>query len=74
MRGGHAHEVSGALRASWRVRWLRGGLGVRHDVVSGGGLGRMLRQHADRLDGRSVHAAVLAFGLGAGQVTDEKAC
>lgn len=52
-----------ARRDAWR-------LGVRHGIVSGDGLGRSLRHHADRLDGRSAHAAVLAFGLGAGRATD----
>lgn len=42
--------------------------GVCFDIVSGVGLRRSLRYHADRLNRRSAHAAVLAFGLGAGQI------
>lgn len=44
-----------------------GGLGVCHGFVPGDGLGRLFRYYADRLDGRLAHAAVFAFGLGAGR-------
>ena len=45
-----------------------GGLGVRYGIVSGCGLGKLLRHHADRLDGRLAHAAVPVFGLGVGRI------
>ncbi len=64
--GGHAHGVPGRPVPSRSARWLRGGLGVRHGIVPGGGLRRSLCPHVDCLDGRFAYAAVLAFGLGAG--------
>ena len=45
-----------------------GGLGVRDGVVSGEGLGKLLRYHADCLDGRLTRALALVFGLGAGRL------
>lgn len=46
----------------------RGGLGVRYGIVSGCGLGKLLRHHADRLDGRLAHAAAPVFGLEVGRI------
>lgn len=63
----------GASRRRGVPAGTRGGLGGRYGVVSGDGLRRLLRHRADRPDGGVAHAAVLAFGLGAGRVADEKA-
>ena len=74
MCGGHVREVFGMLltehiRAAVACR----DLGVRCGIGASGGLRRLLRYHADRLNGRLAHAAVLAFGLGAGWTAAVKA-
>lgn len=45
-------RYTGRFVPSWRVSWSCGDPSVRHVIVSGDGLGRSLRYHADRLDGR----------------------
>ena len=52
---------------------IRGGLSIRHDVVSSDGLRSLFRYCLDSLDGRLTHATVLVFGLRAGPVAGEKA-
>lgn len=51
----------GRFVPSWRARWACGDPGASYGVVSGGGLGGVLRQHADRLNGRLAHAAALCL-------------
>ena len=69
VRGAHAHEVPGAIHAVVACPpGTCGGLGARYVIVSGDGLRRSPCYHAIVSTGRSAHAAVLAFGLGAGRV------
>ena len=65
-------SVRDALGCCGMLAEIRGGLSIRHDVVSSDGLRRLPRYCFDSLDGRLAHATVLVFGLRAGPVAGEK--